>query len=76
MEDKRGELKAEKQRKLLERIVQELGRENPQFYYMPTVEIARAIQDYVATSKTLNQNEHDLLKGLDARQMQILLSLR
>jgi len=75
MEDKRDDLIAEKQRKLLEIIVQELGRDNPQFYYMPTVEVARAIQAYAADGKSLNQDQLELLKGLDERQIQILLSL-
>ncbi|MEM1019866.1 MAG: hypothetical protein ACFBZ9_11010 [Sphingomonadales bacterium] len=76
MEEKRDDLKAQKQRKLLESIVLELGRDNAQFYYMPTIEVAMAVKDYVANGKTLNQDDRALLAGLDARQIQILLSLK
>lgn len=75
MEDKRKDLKAEKQRQLLEKVVAKLARQHPSFYYLPTVEIAAKIEQYLSADGNLTVEEKDLTRGLGRRQIQILLSL-
>ncbi|MEM6639213.1 MAG: hypothetical protein AAF610_04855 [Pseudomonadota bacterium] len=44
MEEKRKDLKVEKQRRFLENLVGSFANEHPSFYYLPTVEIAAKIE--------------------------------
>lgn len=75
MEEKRQDLDAIKQKKLLEQMVVELSREHADFYYKPTVDIALALQDYIKHEAVLNQEERALLKSLSPRDIQLRLSL-
>lgn len=75
MEDKRSDLDAEKRRKLLQRMVEELSKSRPDFYYQPTSEIARSLKGLVDRGDGLTQDEVDLLKPLSERDIQVVLSL-
>ncbi len=75
MEDKRSDLDAEKRRKLLQRMVEELSKSHPDFYYLPTSEIARSLKGLVDSGDGLTQDEVDLLKPLSERDIQVVLSL-
>ncbi|MEM7195582.1 MAG: hypothetical protein AAF402_11565 [Pseudomonadota bacterium] len=76
MEEKRQDLKVEKQRRFLETVVARLADENPSFYYLPTVEVAIKIEAYLEEPGNLSNAERELTQGLDRRQIQILLSVR
>lgn len=75
MEEKRADLRSERQRKLLQTLVEDLGRANPQFYYMSTIQVARALKDYVANEAKLPQDDRALLDALKPEDIQILLGL-
>ncbi|MEM9053743.1 MAG: hypothetical protein AAGB16_00320 [Pseudomonadota bacterium] len=76
MEEKRADLESEKQRKLLQRLVEELSQLDMNFYYQPTIEIAFALKDYIKRDAKLTLQEKDLLEPLKTSDIQILLSLR
>lgn len=75
LEEKRKDLIAEKQRKLIASIVEELSRQSPEFYYQSTSAIAAQIQRQVKESKTLTQDDRALLAPLSQRDIEIRLSL-
>lgn len=75
MEEKRQELRSEKQRKLIEQLVNELSQLDPNFYYQSTSEIAHILRDYIQEDAKLDQVDRALLVPLSARDIQILLSI-
>lgn len=75
LEDKRGDLDAEKQKRLLQRMVNDLTRESADIYYQPTSEIARIIKAQVDAAEGLNADELTLLRNLTQRDIEVLLSL-
>ena len=46
-----------------------------QFYYMSTIQVARALKDYVANEAKLPQDDRALLDALKPEDIQILLGL-
>ncbi|MEO1662294.1 MAG: hypothetical protein AAFR51_14995 [Pseudomonadota bacterium] len=76
MEDKRVDLKSEQQRVLLQTLVEQLGRENPQLYYQSTMQIAYALEGYIKKGARLTQDERELLAPLKPKDMQIILGLQ
>ncbi|MEM1174334.1 MAG: hypothetical protein AAGI27_05950 [Pseudomonadota bacterium] len=69
-------LKASRQRKILDRLVAELAGSDSRVYYLSTVEIAQRIETTLKTGAAgLTEAEKDLLSGLRARDIQILLSI-
>ncbi|SNS98687.1 hypothetical protein SAMN05421757_10517 [Tropicimonas sediminicola] len=75
LEEKRKDLDTEKQKALLQRMLTELSRANPDLYYRSTSEIASYIERYVAEEASLLVEERALLERLNQRDIQILLSL-
>ncbi|MEM7520734.1 MAG: hypothetical protein AAF307_06820 [Pseudomonadota bacterium] len=75
LEEKRQDLESEKQKKLLQRLVAELSREQPDLYYRSTAEIASQIRTYAAGDAKLINDEKALLKDLSQRDIEVLLSL-
>ena len=75
LHEKRKDLEAEKRKKLLERLVVELSRSNPDLYYRSTSEIAALIQDHVS-SGILNADDRALLQHMTRRDIGVLLSLK
>lgn len=75
MEEKRDDLDSEKQRKLLERLVQDLSREHADFYYQSTMDIAFQLQKFIRSGAKLNQDERALLDRLTPQDIQLRLSL-
>ncbi|MEM1411208.1 MAG: hypothetical protein AAGH19_02540 [Pseudomonadota bacterium] len=51
-----------------------LSDEHPSFYYLPTVEMAVAIENHIRDRANLTTTERELLAGLDRRDIQLLLS--
>lgn len=76
MEEKRADLRSEKQRNLLEKLVGELSRLDPNFYYQSTSDIAHVLKEHAAISKTLTIEDKSLLADISARDIQLLLSIR
>lgn len=75
MEDKRQDLDSEKQKKLLERLVDELSRTHVDFYYQPTSEIAYLLKRHIREDAKLTSDERMLVERLSPRDIQIMLSL-
>ena len=75
MEEKRKDLKNEKQKKVLQRLVDQLSRELPDLYYMPTSQVAFELLKEIQQGQKLDHSEKELLEGLSAHDIQILLSL-
>lgn len=76
MEEKRKDLDAEKQKKLINKLVSDLSHSDPQLYYRPTIEIAMYLEKYIAGDNDLNADEIILLKKLSHRDIQTILSLQ
>lgn len=76
MEEKRVDLKAEQQKVLLQTLVEQLGRENPQFYYQSTMQIAYALEIFIKKEARLTKDERELLAPLKPKDMQIMLGLQ
>ena len=75
LEEKRVDLDAEKQKRLLQRMVNDLTRESADIYYQPTSEIARIIRAQGDAAEGLNADELALLRNLSQRDIEVLLSL-
>ncbi|MEM9173097.1 MAG: hypothetical protein AAGA84_10370 [Pseudomonadota bacterium] len=75
MEEKRRDLKITQRRRLLERMVADLANSNPNLYYMPTIDVATLLEEHIRKGDALSQEEHELLKPLSRRDIQILLSI-
>lgn len=75
LEEKRVDLNAEKQKRVLQRIVNDLTRESGDIYYQPTSEIARIVKAQVEAGDGLNVDEVGLLSRLSQRDIEVLLSL-
>ncbi|MEM9059104.1 MAG: hypothetical protein AAGD13_01460 [Pseudomonadota bacterium] len=75
LQDKNADLDAEKRKKLLRRLVEELSRSNPDLYYQSTNEIARQIRQHIDESASVNKDERELMERLSQRDIEVLLSL-
>ncbi|SLN43635.1 hypothetical protein PSA7680_02202 [Pseudoruegeria aquimaris] len=75
LQDKRQDLDAEKQRRLLQRLVEELSRTHGELYYQPTSQIAMQLESYIDGEAKLFAEERALLKRLTRRDIEVLLSL-
>lgn len=75
MEDRRKDLKGTKQVELVTRLVTELFERDPSLYYLSTIEVATEIENYIAQPGNILSEDRQILKGLDRRDIQILLSL-
>jgi len=68
------ELKSEKQKKIIERVVDDMSKEDQSLYYAPTVDIVRIIMSKIETEGYLSKEEALLMEGLDFRDIQNFLS--
>lgn len=75
LQDKRADLDAEKRKRLIIRLLEDLSRSNGDLYYRPTSEIALQIRKYIETEADLHHEEKVLLEPLDQRDIEVLLSL-
>ncbi|MEM9009969.1 MAG: hypothetical protein AAGE18_01995 [Pseudomonadota bacterium] len=75
LREKRTDLDAEKQKKLLQRLVDELSRSDVDFYYRPTTEIASVLKTRIDDDESLLVEEKALLQRLTQRDIEVLLSL-
>ncbi|MFW8635681.1 hypothetical protein [Cribrihabitans pelagius] len=75
LQDKRKDLDSEKQKQLLQRLLEELSRTEPDFYYRSTSEVAALLQQRIDGGARLSAEEKTLLKRLSRRDIGMLLSL-
>ncbi|MEM9667730.1 MAG: hypothetical protein AAF950_02300 [Pseudomonadota bacterium] len=76
MEEKRKDLDAEKQKKLLHRLVEELSKSHMDFYYRSTSEVAFLLKSYIDGEAKLSVEEKALLSSLSQKDIQLKLSLQ
>lgn len=74
LEEKIADLASQKQKKLLQRLVGELSKSNPELYYQATSEVARALKLHIDGEAKLFQEERELLQVLSQRDIEVLLS--
>ena len=75
MEEKRQDLTSEKQKQLLQLLVSQMSHDDPDLYYRSTSQIAFQIEAYIRGDNDLSLDDLTLLAPLDARDIQLLLSL-
>ena len=75
MEEKRKDLISEKRKVLLQRLMEDLSRSHPDFYYQSTNEIALAIKEFAEKDARLTQDDKALIDPLTWRDIQVILSL-
>ena len=75
LQDKHKDLDAVKRKRLIERLLGELGRDNPDLYYRSTSDISQMLHGHIAQDARLHPEETALLEGLSARDIAVLLSL-
>lgn len=76
MEEKRKDLTSEQQRRLLQKLVERLSQEHPDFYYQSASEIAAQLENYVQQKDKLSFDDRTLLAPLSRYDIQLLLSLK
>ncbi|QBF30234.1 hypothetical protein CFI11_03245 [Thalassococcus sp. S3] len=76
LQDKTSDLVAEKRKKLLERLITEVGRGGYDLYYASTSQVATYLLDYASNRAQLNADERALLDGLDQRDIGMILSMK
>lgn len=74
MEEKHKDLISSKQKELIERLVADLNKTDPSFYYLAASDIANEIRRSVKDKKNLSQEEFLLLEPLSRRDIQLILS--
>ncbi|EEE44031.1 hypothetical protein [Roseibium alexandrii] len=75
LQEKHGDLDAEKRKKLITRLLEDLSRSNPDLYYQPTSQIALQIKQQVDEGTNLSNEDRALLSPLTLRDIEVLLSL-
>lgn len=72
--EKQEQLKTEKQRKIVERIINELFQEDSSLYYAVTNDIARHVQLKIESKVNLNHNELEIVSDLTSQEIVNLIS--
>ncbi|MEL6914945.1 MAG: hypothetical protein AAFP13_10630 [Pseudomonadota bacterium] len=76
LEEKRVDLEAEKQKRLLARMVETMTREHADLYYQPTSQIALVLHQDISKGAGLTLDEKGLVDKLSSRDIEVLLSHR
>lgn len=69
------ELKSDKKKKAIDKLVSQLAKDATDIYYMPTAEVAEKILGIVQSRKGISSEDYELLKDLDTRDIQIIMSI-
>lgn len=69
-------LKINEQKEIIQDIVNRLAVEDPSFYYTESSVIASLVHEKIHKEKVLSKQKTDLVKGLSAEDIKILLSYR
>ena len=75
LQEKRVDLDAEKQKRLLQALVAELSQTQGDLYYQSTSQIAVLLQRYINDQAQLTADDRALLQKLDRRDIEMMLSL-
>lgn len=75
MEEKRRDLIVTKQKRIIADVIERVSKEHPDLYYMPTVEVAAAVKQFIHTPANLDIADYALVKSLKRHDIQMLLSL-
>ena len=68
------QLEHTKRKDIINKVLTFLSDSDESLYYMPTVEIATAIQETIAKATLLLTEEREIVKNLTVRDIQVLLS--
>jgi len=74
MEEKRKNLVEMRQKRILSEVIESLNQSHPSFYYLSTIEVAAQIKKYMHQPGNLSQDDYELVKRLDRKGIQMLLS--
>lgn len=66
-------LKVDRQKKIIDRIVSELYREDPNLYYAATIDISRIVTDKIKQDGYLSHEEYLIVEKLKPTDVQNLL---
>ncbi len=75
LQEKRDDLSSEKQKRLVQRLLNDLTRSRPDLYYQATTEVARHIREYIVDGTDIAAEERALLEQLSVRDIELMLSL-
>lgn len=75
LQDKRKDLEGERQKRLLQKLVDQMSRQQPDLYYLSTSEIALRLQQHIDKGVGFDPEDRALLQRLDKRDIAVLLSL-
>ncbi|MEM0900196.1 MAG: hypothetical protein AAGI92_09630 [Pseudomonadota bacterium] len=74
LQEKRKDLDSEKQKKLLDKMVEELSRTDADLYYRPTAQIAMRLKQHIDGEAEIRADDRELLRRLSTRDIEVLLS--
>ena len=75
LQEKRDDLSSEKQKRLIQRLLNDLTRSRPDLYYQATTEVARHIREHISDGAVMTAEERALLEQLSVRDIELMLSL-
>lgn len=76
MEEKRKDLTAEKQKKLVQQLLEEMSAGDPNFYYLATSQVAIRLHAFIRDDAKLPQEDRAIMMPLTQKDLQVLLSYR
>lgn len=68
------ELKIEKQKEIIEKLVNYLSTQSESYYYDSTINICREIHHIIQSKEYLNNQQSELVETLSTQDIQTLLS--
>lgn len=75
MEEKHKNLVNTRQKAVIQKILAALSVSDPNLYYLPTIELAAEIKNYIHNSGEMAHEDFELVRHLKRHDIQILLSL-
>jgi len=76
LEEKHKDLKSTRQREIIDHVIQRLAKEHPDYYYMPTIELAAQIQAFIREPGKLMTEDQQLVAAMSRRDIQLMLGLQ
>ncbi|MEO1642019.1 MAG: hypothetical protein AAFR74_01700 [Pseudomonadota bacterium] len=76
MEEKRKDLTAERQKKLIQTLLEKMSAGDPNFYYLSTSQVAMRLHDYIRKGAKLPQEDSAIMMPLTQKDLQVLLSYK
>ena len=75
LEEKKQDLKSTRQKAIIQKVMQSLAESHPDFYYLPTIELAAEIQAYIRAPGNFQHEDVQDVVNLSRRDIQLLLGL-